>query len=113
MAKSIGLIVYPVDDLARARALYQTLLGVEPYVDQPYYVGFRIGEQEIGLDPQGHKKGLTGPIGYWPVEDIKGSLKSLLEAGAVLHQDVTGVGQGKLIAMVKDADGNVTGLIQS
>lgn len=109
----IGLIVYPVKDVARATTLYRTLLGVDPYVESPYYVGFRVGGQEIGLDPNGHKQGLTGPIGYWETKDIKESLRALLDAGAETQQDVKDVGGGKLIAWVKDADGNITGLVQS
>src|SRR5437588_309012 len=54
MASGFQLIVFPVSDAARGKALFQTLLGVEPYVDQPYYVGFRGGDQEIGLDPNRH-----------------------------------------------------------
>ena len=56
MTQGITLLVYPVKDLTQAKALYSTLLGVEPYVDQPYYVGYRVGDQEIGLDPNGHDK---------------------------------------------------------
>ncbi|MDQ1420582.1 MAG: hypothetical protein QOJ52_2544, partial [Acidimicrobiaceae bacterium] len=51
MSQGIKLIVYPVKDAAKAKTLYSTLLGVEPYADAPYYVGFRVGDQEIGLDP--------------------------------------------------------------
>jgi predicted enzyme related to lactoylglutathione lyase len=113
MNQGIQLLVYPVKDIARAKALYRTLLGVEPYADAPYYVGFRVGDQEIGLDPNGHQAGLTGPVGYRQVTDIKKSLKSLLDAGAQTVQDVKDVGGGKLIAWVKDTDNNITGLMQS
>jgi predicted enzyme related to lactoylglutathione lyase len=95
------------------RLLYCTLLGVEPYTDEAYYVGFRVGDQEIGLDPHGHRKGMTGPVGYWHTNDIQTSLHQLLEAGAQVQQAVQDVGGGKLIASVKDADGNITGLLQS
>ncbi len=88
-------------------------MGVEPYADEAYYVGFRIGDQEIGLDPNGHKQGMTGPLGYFHVSDIKQSLQSLVDAGAQTQQEVRDVGGGKLIATVKDADGNIIGLIQS
>ncbi len=57
--------------------------------------------------------GMTGPIGYWHVDDIKKSLQSLLDAGAQTQQDVKDVGGGMLIASVKDADGNVIGLKQA
>lgn len=106
------LFVYPAKDLAQAKALYRTLLGVEPYVDGPYYVGFRVGDQEIGLDPNGHAKGMQGPIGYWQVNDIQKSLQLLLDAGVQVHQEIQDVGGGMLIAWVKDADGNITGLRQ-
>jgi predicted enzyme related to lactoylglutathione lyase len=113
MNQGIQTIIFPVTDVAKAKRLYSTLLGTEPYVDQAYYVGFRVGDQEIGLDPKGHQQGITGPVGYVPVDDIKTSLQSLLDAGAQTQQDVKDVGGGKLIATVKDADGNVLGLMQS
>ncbi len=56
---------------------------------------------------------MTGPVGYWHVNDIKKTLQLLLDAGAQAQQEVKDVGGGKLVASVKDADGNVTGLIQS
>lgn len=104
------LLVYPVKDLAKAKTLYRELLGVEPYADAAYYVGFRTGDLEIGLDPHGRS---SGPLAYWEVSDIKASLRQLLDAGAQPDQDVKDVGGGKLIATVKDADGNTLGLKQS
>lgn len=111
MSKGVKTIIYPVTDLAKAKTLYSALLGVKPYADEAYYVGFNVEGQELGLDPHGHRT--TGPVGYWHVDDIRQSLKALLDAGAEALQEVTDVGGGKLIASVKDADGNVIGLIQS
>jgi predicted enzyme related to lactoylglutathione lyase len=108
----IKAIIYPVRDLAKAKTLYTQLLGVEPEMDEPYYVGFKVDGRDFGLDPNGHRQGMTGPVGYWQVEDIRASLKGLLDAGAEAQQEVKDVGGGALIATVKDADGNVTGLIQ-
>jgi predicted enzyme related to lactoylglutathione lyase len=113
MKQTIEVIVYPVSNLAQAKTLYRTFLGVDPYADQAYYVGFKVGDQEIGLDPYGHSKGITGPVVYMSVADIQSSLKQLLEAGAQEVQAVQDVGGGKLIASVKDADGNNIGLIQN
>lgn len=113
MTEGVKTIIYPVEDLARAKTLYGKLAGVEPYADEVYYVGFKVGDQDIGLDPYGHGKGMTGPPAYWHVDDIEGSLRALLDAGAEVHQEVTDVGGGLLIASVKDADGNVIGLRQS
>ncbi len=110
MNQGIRTVIYPVKDIAQAKTLFSKLLGVEPYADAPYYVGFRVGDQEIGLDPNGHKQGMTA---YWHVDDIKESLQLLLDAGAESLQEVKDVGGGKLIASAKDADGNIIGLIQS
>jgi hypothetical protein len=82
-------------------------------VDQPYYVGFRVGDQEIGLDPRGHARGQTGPITYVEVGDISGRLRAFVEAGARERQGVTDIGAGKLIVWVEDADGNLIGLQQT
>ena len=109
MNKGIRTVVYPVTDLARAKAIFHKLLGVEPYADSPYYVGFRVGDQDIGLDPNGHKAGMTA---YYHVDDIKQSLQSLLDAGSQILQEIKDVGGGRLIASVRDADGNIIGLVQ-
>ena len=110
MNQGIRTVIYPVKDIGRGKSLFSNLLGVAPYADTAYYVGFRVGDQEIGLDPNGHKAGMTA---YYHVDDIKKSLQLLLDAGAQVEQQVKDVGGGKLIASVKDADGNIVGLIQS
>ena len=43
--------IYPVPDLAAAKAWYARAFGVEPYFDEPFYVGFEIGGYELGLIP--------------------------------------------------------------
>ena len=109
---SIKTIIVPVRDLATAKTLYGTALGVEPYADAPYYVGFRIGEQEIGLDPNGHNHGMTGPVGYCHVGDVTATLRQAVDAGWRTRQDVKDVGAGQLAAIVEDPNGNVFGLLQ-
>lgn len=112
MKQGIQHFNYPVRDIVQAKKLYSKLLGIDPYADAAYYVGFRIGDQEIGLDPNGHNQGMTGPVGFFHVSDIKKTLQSLLDAGAQPQQEAKDVGGGKLIAYVKDPDGNSIGLIQ-
>ncbi len=56
---------------------------------------------------------MAGPITYWHVADTRKRVQVLLESGAQSLQEVTDVGGGKLIASLKDADGNVVRLIQS
>lgn len=113
MTKGLGTIIYPVKDIDQAKTMYSSLFGVQPYLDAAYYVAFDVGGQDIGLDPNGHSQGMTGPVGYWHVDDINETLKALLDAGAMVQQEVTDVGGGKLIATATDVDGNIIGLIQS
>ena len=107
MANNIKLIVFPVKDVDKAKALYDTFLGVEPYVASAYYVGYKVGDLEVGLVPNGQDL-----VSYIYVDDIYSSLKELEAAGAELHSDVKNVGGGVLVAAVKDVDGNVLGLRQ-
>jgi predicted enzyme related to lactoylglutathione lyase len=109
MTSGLKTIIYPVNDLAQAKTLYSKLLGVAPTNDSPYYVGFRVGDLDVGLDPNGHKHGMTP---YWNVDNIQESLKELIDGGAEVAQAVSDVGGGRLIAAVKDPDGNVIGLLQ-
>jgi predicted enzyme related to lactoylglutathione lyase len=108
MTQNIKLIVYPVKDVEKAKAFYGSFLNVEPYVASPYYVGYRVGEMEVGLDPNSK----VGPIAYTDVKDIKSSVQAMVKVGAEVVQDIKEVGGGLLIAQVKDVDGNVVGLRQ-
>jgi predicted enzyme related to lactoylglutathione lyase len=112
MTSGMKTVIYPVKDINAAKQVYGKLFGVTPEMDEAYYVGFKVDGQDVGLDPNGHSKGMTGPLGYWHVDDINQSLEALLEAGAETQQPISDVGGGKLIATVKDADGNVIGLLQ-
>ncbi|MEV6329656.1 VOC family protein [Streptomyces sp. NPDC051909] len=107
---AMNTVIFPVKDLERAKALLTTLLGTGPSIDEPYYVGFDVGGQHFGLDPNGHGKGLTGPVPFWDVDDLDGLLQGLLAAGATTVQEVQEVGGGMRITTVKDPDGNMIGL---
>src|SRR5207248_11660998 len=89
MARGMRLLVFPVKDLAKAKALYRELLGVDRYADAPYFVGFRSGDLEIGLDPRGKT---AGPLANWGVDDIRTRLLELVDAGARQDQAVRDVG---------------------
>lgn len=93
MTAGVKTIIYPVKDIAKAKALFTALLGVEPYADEPYYVGFKDAGQDIGLDPNGHSKGLAGPVPFWHVDDIQESLAALL--GSRRRDPSGGPGRGQ------------------
>ena len=110
MNKGIKTIIYPVKDINQAKTSFRKFLGVEPYADQPYYVGFKVDDQDIGLVPNNPEGGMTP---FYHVDDIKNSLQILVGAGAEIIQNIKGVGGGRLIASVKDKDSNIIGLIQN
>jgi predicted enzyme related to lactoylglutathione lyase len=113
MTNGVKTIIYPVHDLEAAKPIYTALFGVEPAQDTPYYVGYRVGDQDLGLDPNGHRKGMTGSVGYLDVDDIAAAVAGAVAAGAELVDDAKDVGGGKLIALVKDKSGNLIGLAQN
>jgi predicted enzyme related to lactoylglutathione lyase len=108
MAQEIKVIVYPVSDVEKAKSFYSAFLGTKPYVDSPYYIGYRVGDFELGLDPNSK----VGPIAYIDVTDIKSSIESMVEAGAEIVQEPKDVANGLLVAQLKDADGNMIGFRQ-
>src|SRR5215475_12875923 len=104
--KKVSLIVYPAKELESTKQIFSKFLGAEPYVDGPYYVGYKVGDIEIGLDPNAQN---VGPVTYIDVADIKSSLKEMMALGATLQEDVKDVAKGLLIASIKDKDGNILG----
>jgi predicted enzyme related to lactoylglutathione lyase len=108
--QGIKTVLHPVSDLAKAKAVYAALLGIEPQADAPYYVGFDVEGQHIGLVPGGG--GMTSPVAYWHVADIEAKLAEVTEAGAAVKDAPHEVGGGRLVATFTDPDGNVLGLIQ-
>ena len=51
MFLGLRTVIYRVRDLAAAKAWYANAFGVQPYFDEPFYVGFDIGGYELGLHP--------------------------------------------------------------
>ena len=110
--EGIKTVLHPVSDLERAKAVYAALLGAAPTADAPYYVGFDVAGQHIGLVPNGAQQGMTSPVAYWHVSDIEAKLAEVTAAGAVVKDAPRDVGGGRLVATVTDPDGNVLGLLQ-
>src|SRR5262245_51288962 len=106
----VSLIVYPAKELTSTKQIFGKFLNAEPYVDGPYYVGYKVGDMEIGLDPNSQN---VGPVTYIDVADIKRSLQEIIALGSTLHHDVKDVGRGLLVASVKDKDGNILGFKQN
>ena len=106
--QGIKTVLHPVSDLTKAKAVYAALLGVPPLADEPYYVGFEVAGQHIGLVPGGE----GSPVAYWHVPDIEAKLAEVISAGATVKDAPRDVGGGRLVATFTDPDGNVLGLLQ-
>jgi predicted enzyme related to lactoylglutathione lyase len=110
--EGIKIVLHPVTDLERAKAVYTALLGLAPQADSPYYVGYDVAGQQIGLVPGGGPQGMTSPVAYWEVPDIEAKLAEVTAAGATVKEPAHDVGGGRLVATFTDPDGNVLGLFQ-
>jgi predicted enzyme related to lactoylglutathione lyase len=117
MFLGLRTVVYYVADLDRAKAWWSNLLGIEPYFDQPFYVGFNVGGYELGLHPleeeSGDAPGPCSTITYWGVDDIEAAHARIRALGAVEHQAIQDVGGGIMVAAVVDPFGNTVGLIKN
>ena len=110
--KGIKIVLNPVSDLEKAKAVYTALLGQAPQHDASYYVGYDVAGQHIGLVPGGGPQHMTVPVAYWQVADIEAKLAEVAAAGAVVAQPPSDVGDGRLVATFTDADGNMLGIMQ-
>ena len=112
MILGLRTVIYPAPDLAAAKAWYSKVLGIEPYFDQPFYVGFAVGGFELGLLPDA-QPGTSGARALWGVANADTALARLVELGAVVMEPVNDVGEGIRVAAVRDPFGNRLGLIEN
>jgi predicted enzyme related to lactoylglutathione lyase len=91
------------------------VLGVQPYFDQPFYVGFNVAGYELGLDPDPSSATGAGnrATAYWGVADVAAALARLVELGATERMGVQDVGGGIRLASVIDPFGNLFGIIEN
>ncbi len=115
MILGLRTVIYRVDDLDRAKAWYRDAFEVEPYFDQPFYVGFNVGGFELGLnpDPSEGEAGPGGTVAYWGVEDLASAVDRFVRLGATAVSPITDVGADIQVATVADPFGNLIGLIHN
>ena len=112
MILGLRTAIYPVADIDAAKRWYSEVLGLAPYFDQPFYVGFAVGGFELGLLPDG-ESGTAGPRVLWGVADIAAAFARLIALGATEIEGVTEVGEGIKAAAVRDPFGNRFSLIEN
>ncbi|MCF8448676.1 MAG: hypothetical protein K9G49_02295 [Taibaiella sp.] len=44
-------VIYIADDIAKANEWDSKVVGIAPYFDEPFYIGFNVGGYEPGLHP--------------------------------------------------------------
>lgn len=114
MLLGLRTVIYKAPDLERAKAWYTSILGIGPYFDEPFYVGFNVGGYELGLDPNAEAPpGPGGATAYWGVTDLDAAVAYVLGLGAAPVSPVQDVGGGIRVATVADPAGNVIGLIEN
>jgi lactoylglutathione lyase len=112
MLLGLRTAIYQVSDLKHAKRWYADVLGVEPYFDEPFYVGFNVGGFELGLQSdKPARSSVENVVAYWGVEDIYAEHDRLIKLGATSHNSVQDVGGDIKVAVVRDPFGNAFGLI--
>lgn len=112
MIQGLRTVIYPVGDLGKAKEWYSAVLGIEPYFDEPFYVGYEVGGFELGLIPDG-APGAQGSIAYWSVPDADAAIVRFKDMSAPVNDPVKDVGEGIKVGSVLDPFGNVFGIIEN
>jgi predicted enzyme related to lactoylglutathione lyase len=113
--QGLRTVIYHAPDLAKTKAWYAEVLGIAPYFDQPFYVGFNVAGYELGLDPDVSSTpgGKGGAVAYWGVADARAEFQRLISIGATERSSVQEVGEGIRVATVFDPFGNIFGIIEN
>jgi predicted enzyme related to lactoylglutathione lyase len=113
MFRKLRTVIYHVDDIKKAKQWYKHIIGIQPYFDQPFYVGFDIDGYELGLDPDmTNADPGNQSVAYWLVDNIEVAFKKLIENNASVISAIAEVGDGIKVAVLKDPFGNAVGLIE-
>jgi predicted enzyme related to lactoylglutathione lyase len=103
--------IYPTDDLVGSTRWFRGLLGIEPYFEEEFYVGFNVEGYELGIDPNSDVE--DGVQSYWGVDDAEAAAKEIVDNGATVVSEVNEVGDGIKVAQFTLPDGNLFGIIEN
>ena len=119
----------PAQDLARARAFYAEVLGLEPVEERPGGLRYVSAAGEFALfESSGRPSGEHTQMG-WEVDDIEATVRALRARGVVFEEyDLPGLetvdgiadiegnypskGTGERAAWFRDSEGNMLGMGQ-
>ncbi|HEV8159487.1 MAG TPA: VOC family protein [Pyrinomonadaceae bacterium] len=113
--QGLRTVIYSAPKLDEAKSWYTSVLGIEPYFDQAFYVGYNVGGYELALDPNASSTpdGAAGAITYWGVANAQAAFDRLISLGATERSGVQDVGDDIRVATVFDPFGNIFGIIQN
>lgn len=77
--QGLRTVIYPSPDVEAAKAWWTGLLGIEPYFDEPFYVGYEVAGYELGLLPDGNPA--DGAITYWGTDDVAAAVEAAIALG--------------------------------
>jgi predicted enzyme related to lactoylglutathione lyase len=109
--RGLRTLIYPTSDLTAAKAWWSEYLGIAPYFDEPFYVGFEVAGYELGLVPTDETG--ASPTTYWGVDDVAQAVADAEANGANLLEAPQDVGDGIIVASVENPSGHVIGLIHN
>jgi predicted enzyme related to lactoylglutathione lyase len=114
MLQGLRTIAYHVTDLAKAKEWYAAVFGIQPYFDEPFYVGYNVGGFELGLDPDpSNFSDGNHTVTYWGVADIQMAFEKLKSLNVKIHEEPKNVGGPIWVGSIYDPFGNVIGLIEN
>src|ERR1700686_931170 len=104
-------VIYPSPDLDASKAWWVALLGVAPYFDETFYVGFSVGGYELGLLPTADPA--DGALTYWGVADAGAPVAASTAQGATEHTPPSEGGDDIGTATVRSPQGAIVGFISN
>jgi predicted enzyme related to lactoylglutathione lyase len=107
--QGLRTVIYTAAELEAATAWWSSLLGQEPYFKEPFYVGFEVGGDELGLLPDGSAD--DGAQVYWGVDDVHAAVDEAVSLGAEVVAPPADVGGNIVTALVRSPHGALVGLI--
>ncbi|MGW0804782.1 VOC family protein [Nonomuraea sp. NPDC002799] len=126
MLRGLTTVSFYSPDFEATKRWYTELFGIPPYMDNPAYMEWRIGDyqhevgfinssyagSELAMTPDpGTIGGPAGAVVFWHVDDVPEVLGKLVAMGAKQHDAPRDRGDGFITASVIDPWGNVLGLM--
>ena len=108
MITSLAFTVYPVKDIAKAKAFYESVLGLKLTHDfRGEWLEYDLGDSTFAItsiDMQ-HTPGAKGAVVAFEVSDLEAFMKRLKELGVTFVLDVMETPVCRM-AVIADPDGN-------